>query len=347
MVNGILGFGDRLNQGLSAGLNSPLLQLGTNLLEAGGPTPGFSNFGQSLNRAFGATRNQFASQEQDALRRQLIEAQVAQINRPPAVRQPTAQSDLGKINLNFQKGFLTPEGRDAAIAQLGTGGESAFDEKVQALISTGIPRDVAIGIQAGRFATTRDPITGVAQVVDKSSGQIIFDGSQVTPEVAVTPTPEVATVPDVSEALGPGGVLKTGINKIADLFGGELPFQETGEAAAQLSNLNNEAIQLLRSGLGGRPNVQLQKRIERLLVEPNQVFSGEQEAKNKFAAIIETIDTETQRLERQVAGGGLRPATIDEARQKISELKALSGKFTSILASQDPKDKGDIMRFFN
>ena len=94
MVNGILGFGDRLNQGLSAGLNSPLLQLGTNLLEAGGPTPGFSNFGQSLNRAFGATRNQFASQEQADLRRRLVEAQIAESNRPPTVRPPAPSKPL-------------------------------------------------------------------------------------------------------------------------------------------------------------------------------------------------------------------------------------------------------------
>lgn len=331
-------------------LSNPLLQLGTNLLEQGGPQPGFSNFGQSVGRAFNATQGQLQSQSQAELRKELIRAQLVELQRPAAVRQPTAQSDLGKINLDFQKGFLTEAGRDAAVARLGEGGVSAFDEKVSALESTGIPRDIAVGIQAGRFATTRDPITGVAQVVDKSSGQIIFDGSvtasQPTPQL--TPGPEIGPgrIPDVSKALGPGGVARAGANKIADLFGGDLPFQEAGEAAAQLSNLNNEAIQLLRSGLGGRPNVQLQQRIEKLLVEPNQIFGGEQEAKNKFKGIIDTIDSETQRLETQVAGGGLRPATVDEARQKISELRALSAKFTSVLASQETKEKGDIRRFF-
>jgi len=327
-------------------LNNPLLQLGTNLLQAGGPTPGFSNFGQAAGRAFDATRGQLQSQTQADLRRQLVEAQIAELQRPPAVRQPTAQSDIGKINLDFQKGFLTESGRDAAIAGLSGGDVSSFQEKVNALVQTGIPEEVAIGIQAGRFGTTRDPQTGVAQVIDKSTGSLIFDGTQTTPPPAPSPVAVPGRVPDVSQALGGGAVVKTAVNKIADLFGGALPFQETSEASAQLSNLNNEAIQLLRTGLDGKLNVQLQQRIERLLVEPNQVFGGEQEAKSKFRAIIETIDTETQRLESQIRRGGLRPETLDEARQKISELGTLSGKFKSVLTSQEPQNKGDIRRFF-
>ena len=110
MVNGILGFGNDLNQQLGQGaLNNPLLQLGTNLLQAGGPTPGFSNFGQSLGRAFDATSSQINSQRQNELRQRLVEAQIANFNRPAAVKAPTAQTDLGKLQGDLNKGLITQE----------------------------------------------------------------------------------------------------------------------------------------------------------------------------------------------------------------------------------------------
>lgn len=216
---------------------------------------------------------------------------------------------------------------------------SALQEKIEAFKSIDIPNDIAVGLAAGQFG-----ISEAGTVLDKVTGLPVNFKRQEVDQPTVTPT-EV-TQPDISEALGPTGAFQTGINRIVDLFGGDLPFQETSKGTAQLANLNNEAIQLLRAGLGGRPNVQLQKRIEKLLVEPNEIFGGEQEAKNKFQALVDTIDTEAARLEGDIQGQRLRPATINEAQSRLSELRALSSKFRNILESQTPRDKGDIQRFF-
>lgn len=239
------------------------------------------------------------------------------------------------------------EAQDFLRKQMGGKKQSAFSEQVAALEETGIPYEIAVGIKAGRFATTRDPMTGVAQVIDKSTGEIIFDGSQSTtlPGQETPAPPQEAVVP-IAESLGAGAVAKTVVNKIADLFGGDLPFDKTSKGTSQLKNLNNETIQLLRSGLGGRLNVQLQERIEDILVKPNKIFGGEAEAKNSFRAILDTINSETLRLQDQVSRGGLRPVTLDEANTKISEMRTLAAKYESLLGSLEPKDKGDIMRFF-
>jgi len=222
--------------------------------------------------------------------------------------------------------------------------QTALQERISELVATGLTKDEARRIATRRTRLVTDPITGETFTIDIATGQRI--GGDAIPEPGAEPPPVAEPVPDVSEALGAGAVVKTAVNKIVDLFGGDLPFEETSEAAAQLSNLNNEAIQLLRAGLGGRPNVQLQRRVEKLLVEPNEIFGGEQEAKNKFRALISTINTEADRMTRDIEGGGLRPVTVDKARQRLSELQSLSAKFTSILESQTPQDKGDISRFF-
>ena len=248
----------------------------------------------------------------------------------------------GKVQRDVSLGFLTP-------GQAAEGTMTAFDQKVAALVRAGVPENIAIGIQAGQFMTTVDPVTRAPIVVDISTGELVFDGGQ-TQTVAVEegqPLVVSETPLNISESLGAGGVIKTGLNKIVDLFGGDLPFEETSVATAVLSNLNNETIQLMRSGIAGRPNVDLQRRIEKLLVEPNEIFGGEQEAKNKFESIVETVDIETNRLQKQLDSGKLRPVTADETRGRISELKTLSGKYKDILTNLDQKEKGDIMRFFN
>lgn len=248
----------------------------------------------------------------------------------------------GKVQRDVSLGFLTP-------GQAAEGTMTAFDQKVAALVRAGVPENIAIGIQAGQFMTTVDPVTRAPIVVDISTGELVFDGGQ-TQTVAVEegqPLVVSETPLNISESLGAGGVIKSGLNKIADLFGGDLPFEETSVATAVLSNINNETIQIMRSGIAGRPNVDLQRRIEKLLVEPNEIFGGEQEAKNKFKSIVETIDVETNRLQKQLDSGKLRPVTADETRGRISELKTLSGKYKDILTNLDQKEKGDIMRFFN
>lgn len=222
--------------------------------------------------------------------------------------------------------------------------QTALQEKIAALETTGLSREEATKIAAGRTAIGFDPVTRETFPIDKATGRRIGDdvipGPIAVPEVIAEPTP------DVSEALGAGAVVKTAINRIVDLFGGDLPFEETSIASEQLRNLNNSAIQSLRSGIDGKPNVELQRRAERLLVEPVEIFGGEQEAKNKFQALINTIDSERVRLESDIATGGMKPATLDKARSKISQLRALSEKFTSVVQSITPQDKGDINRFF-
>lgn len=218
---------------------------------------------------------------------------------------------------------------------------SALQEKVDLLISAGIPRERAIGIASGQLVTTRDPQTGEANILDKATGLVL---GATTPPAAI-PSPAATPPIQVGEALGAGAVLKTIVNKVSDLFGGDLPFNEASIASSQLSALNNQAIQTLRAGVDGKPNVELQRRMERLLVEPNQIFGGEAEAKNRFQALIDLMDGESTRLQSELNIGGLRPNTKDKIRQKVSTINSLSSKYQEILSGLDTGADIDLNEF--
>lgn len=60
---------------------------------------------------------------------------------------------------------------------------SARDDKVQMLVDAGVPLNTAKGIVGGRYATSRDPVTGAAQILDKSTGKPV-DATQEEAEAA-------------------------------------------------------------------------------------------------------------------------------------------------------------------
>lgn len=306
------------------------------VLRAGGGRPSLLN---TLSAAFGRGTEEIAAtnraQKLADLDVRFKEAQIGKLN-----FRPEAKRSIIKDAAGFQRDAGTGE-RIFPDVVAPPKGNTALNQKIKLLEESGVDRETAIGIATGRLVASRDPITGVATVVDKAATQRVRD----TPP-QIQPEPKVKTL-DVDKALGVSGAAKAAVNTIVDLFGGNLPFEKNATAAAELSNLNNETIQLLRAGIGGRPNVQLQKRVEKLLVEPNAIFQGEQGARSKFKAIFDTINTEKSRLENDLKTQSFKPATVDKARQKISELTGLAAKYKAIIDSQKPKEKIDLERFFN
>ena len=100
-------------------------------------------------------------------------------------------------------------------------------------------------------------------------------------------------------------------------------------------------------GTDGKLNVQLQERFDELTVKPNEIFGGEQDAQNKFKTLVSFIDAEANRLQKEIDSGRLAPTTMDDARQRVSQARSLSGAYKDILTNLDQKEKGDIRRFFN
>lgn len=128
--------------------------------------------------ALAAARTQVEG-TQALIRQREAQAQKALADAQRAGR--TAQSPAGKLRADQEAKIITKETADAGIAKINEIGESAFDEKVEALVGTGLDRDTAINIVSGRFVTSRDPTRGTAQVIDKATGQVV---GGATPEIA-------------------------------------------------------------------------------------------------------------------------------------------------------------------
>ena len=57
------------------------------------------------------------------------------------------------------------------------------EQREQMLVDSGVPPKIAKGIASGRYAVSRDPMTQSAQVIDLSTGRVVFrDQSAPTPE---------------------------------------------------------------------------------------------------------------------------------------------------------------------
>ena len=91
------------------------------------------------------------------------------------------ETDAGRQPL----GFLEYQ---TALKQAGQSPEkpSSMQEKIGLLESSGLDRETAIGIATGRLATSRDPITGQAQIVDKGTGQVVGAMPAGAPSWAIT-----------------------------------------------------------------------------------------------------------------------------------------------------------------
>ena len=93
-------------------------------------------------------------------------------------------------------------------------------------VANGIPQDIAQKIEDGVYATSRHPVSGVVQVVDKSSGKVVFDGdadvAEAPPQVVEAPTvndptqaSDVGAIPqdaDYAGSFGLGGAVDSFFN---------------------------------------------------------------------------------------------------------------------------------------
>lgn len=239
--------------------------------------------------------------------------------------------------------------------------QTALQEKISELQTTGLTREQATRIAAGRTTTSIDPITREVTVIDKATGRrvggdTIQDPGQVAPvsDTEAIPDPEVGeklstgrlTETDFSKAFGPGGFVRDLGNKVADFFGAGLPAEQTDQAIKDLDFLNASTLSVIRGGIDGRVNVQLQERFERLLPESARLFSGAQGALNQVDALVRGMNEEAERLSLQLSRNVLDPKQTVVARQKVDALKQLVSSYQQILNSSGTQGQGDINRFF-
>lgn len=313
------------------------------VLRAGGGRPSLLN---TLSAAFGQGTEEIAARRRQAVadRFNLAKAKAAEAALTATPKRNIIEDQAG---IKFFADDLTrvfPKSKPKA------GGTSATQEKVDLLVSTGVPRNRAVGIVSGRFVTSRHPVTGEVEIADKAGNVVDRLPANVGLQQPVTDTstsPEATEkpVPNITEALGTAGFAQSTVNTIADLFGSDLPFPEAADAAARLDNLNLKSIQLASSGIGGRPNVFFQEQVQGLLPKPNEIFTGSGKSLKRFEALSDMFKQESARIKNDIDTQKVQPETRDDAQKRISELNSLAADYDALIQSAKPRDLPPLESF--
>lgn len=211
---------------------------------------------------------------------------------------------------------------------------SAFQERVAALMATDIPEKQALGIAAGRFAVSLDPITRERQVIDIATGERV--GGE---EPSAAPTGEAPSLipEDVETPLATGG--PGFVRNVANVFKGAFNAEPTSpkaqEAAAALRTVQVLTETTLQAAVPGRPSVFLLEEFKNLTVTPNSVFQGEAQSRDRLEQTKRLIDGEIARMEQDILPLDLDPKTRVETQVNLTQMKRLSGAYESLLEGFD------------
>ena len=215
------------------------------------------------------------------------------------------------------------------------------EAKINRLMETGMDRNTAIGIADGRLVTSRDPINGNAQIVDKATGKII---GNAPPATMVPETPSTSMKPDVNYAQGTGssGFFGWGANTLTDFLAGKLAAPETETAIQGLTNLQVRTQTALQAGVPGRPSNYLMERLDRLAVAPGSLFQGDRRAHERLQQTRDMIREEIFRIDKDILekSEGFRPQQIAEARANRSQLNRLADNYDVVVKSFERTLKG-------
>ena len=215
------------------------------------------------------------------------------------------------------------------------------EAKITRLMETGMDRNTAIGIADGRLVTSRDPINGNAQIIDKATGKII---GNAPPAAMVQETPSTSMKPDVNYAQGTGssGFFGWGANTLTDFLAGKLAAPETETAIQGLTNLQVRTQTAMQAGVPGRPSNYLMERLDRLAVAPGSLFQGDRRAHERLQQTRDMIREEIFRIDKDILekSEGFRPQQIAEARANRSQLNRLADNYDVVVKSFERTLKG-------
>lgn len=221
--------------------------------------------------------------------------------------------------------------------------ERTFEAKAKSMIDFGVPPEVAYGVASGRYQAHRDPTNGRLDVIDMTTGGMVFNGSAQQADAAIESTPLEApikpTVPtdiNYAEATGSSGVFGLGANTFADFFGFDLPAPEAEDAAQALNSMKNRTLAFLQSAYpGNRPSVFLMQKIEPLLLEPGALTQGDQRSRMRVTQTRNTLRGIRDELQRDYLDSpdNWPPQILAEARRKLHDVDGLLRDYDVIVDS--------------
>jgi len=204
---------------------------------------------------------------------------------------------------------------------------SAAQSKVQGLVATGVPEDVAMGIVYGRLKVVQNPVTGKTNLFDVASNRIIqSDVSEATANAALDAQDEGGRFEgvDVSQALGLGGWAKGIANVVSDAIGSGQAFPEAGDAAAGLENLQTRTTIMAGIDVAGKPSNFTREEVKRsFTISPSEITTGPDRALQKAQDMVRML-SETYSA-AQAAASGQGGATVQQQKDAKLNLGTLEG----------------------
>lgn len=205
----------------------------------------------------------------------------------------------------------------------------AAEEQIARLMETGLTRNQAIGVADGRYRVDRHPVTGVSQVVDVATGEIVSapqaqpqpdtpQQSQISPEVME----QFGTqFPAAEDSFGVGGTFRGIANTVGDVIGAGAPYPEVQQTQADFGVLRESLLNDVASAYGRQPPSWLLQEIRNLTPAAGSPLEGTGGAQSKLNALGRHLTNELaiaeQSLQRE-----LSPQNRQELEARVSGLQA-------------------------
>lgn len=244
--------------------------------------------------------------------------------------------------LGFPRGAIVQRKADGTLVLAfeppGDEDMSSLQEKVNALVASGVDEQRALGIAAGRFQISLNPISNERVVMDIATGEPVGEPEPIEPQGDVPSM--LPSGLDVPLATGAPGAFRNVVNILGDAVGAGLSFPRAQDATEALSSLRLFTTTTLQTEVPGRPSNFLLQRLEELTVAPNSLFQGEERAQTRLEQTKRLIDGEIARIENDVLPLELPPAIRVETQLNLTQLKRLSDAYNGVLDSfgREPSD---------
>lgn len=230
----------------------------------------------------------------------------------------------------------------AATAADGTAPEQKIARLTENLLGTGDFNDprqarlVAGGIVDGRLRVDRDPITGVAQIVDVATGRVVRGPQGVPPTSGMRQQsePPVATpstdAVGAERSFGAEGFARSALNRAADIAGQPVPFPSTQEHQANFAVLSEMLTNDVASAYGRQPPSWLLKGIRDLAPDAGALTQGASGAQAKLRALRARMQSEREQ-NAQLLQRRMSPQNQQQVESRVLGLDMAIGRIDGAL----------------
>ena len=243
-------------------------------------------------------------------------------------------------------GVLYRDGKQIGSAPFKPAKPTNLQEKIDALVKADIPVKAARRIAAGLYAVVTHPNTGLAQIIRKDTGKIVYGGDVAARAADVTgATPQHTSMPadaNYPGALGFEGAFSSLANTLFDAFGGGLPAPQNEKATQAFENLQVTTQTALQAAIPGRPSTYLLEALKKLTITPGSLLMGEGRARVRLSQTQGLMQEKINHIDNKILSNPhlYSRSDISDARTNREDLQFLLKQYDTVIESFDKSTRG-------